>query len=810
MRRVLGAILALGLACSSPSPMGREDSSGPAWDAVAPPGDDRGGDLPGEVREDLSGGDPAVRDPAPEAGEEASGEDGIEGGDGAEIGQDDPGSGPGDVLPEVLGAPIPRSCEARLTWSGSATSVTVPGDWNQWDVTAYPMARQGTGEDWEVRIDLFSMTPGTHQYKILIDGTDWRIDPANPLTAWDPTGTIQNSKLVVPDCRLPELRLVSARSDWSRRTVEADVEVRTGIGGEDLIRDAIQVEHRGRAVPFQWDADRQVIRVRLVDQDPGKHSLTFRASTSRGPAVPLFVPIWLEERPFDWRDAVLYFAMTDRFANGDQTNDDRNSCVPRDQACRDTGWVGGDWEGIRQRIEEGWFDRIGVTAIWISAANDNPDGCMAGDLSGVQYTAYHAYFPLLLDAPENHFGTLEDLQRMVQAAHARGIRVLMDLDANHVHEDSPLWKERPEWFHRTPLLCGQDDNWNQHPEDCWFQPYLPDLDYRVDEAVEAVTDAAIQWAIRADLDGFRVDAVKHMDHSFGRHLRAKVRDRLEHGVTPFWLVGETFVGEWSGGSPGSGEAKVREYVSDWELTGQFHFPLYWAIVSALARGESSLQRMVEVARDSQAWWLAGWSGAVMSTFLGNHDIPRFVTHADPGRIADLWGNGSKDLCRNPPPQPTSPDPYLRLQQAFAFLMTIPGVPLIYYGDEVGMAGGGDPDNRRPMVFEGLPADRMAVRDTVGSLAAFRARHPSTRRGTVTVLAGGADWQAYGVSLGADDPVLVVLNRGEARTLQVPLGGWSGASGTWVDGLGGGQVPVIDGSLSIEVPRIGFRVLAREP
>jgi len=799
MRRIPGALLVLALACSSPAPIGREDTSGPGWDAWVPPPDDPGGDLvagdPGGPA-DEGGADPDRDVPSPPE-------------EGAETAEDPGPEAVDATAPEVLGSPIPRTCEAVLSWKGEASSVTVPGDWNGWDTKAHPMTRQG--DDWEVRIDLSTLSPGTHQYKLVRDGTGWMLDPANPLTAWDATRTYQNSKLVVPDCTRPDLRLVSARSEWGRRAVEADVEVRTGIGGEALLPESIRVERQGRPVPFEWDPERQRISVRLEGQDPGKHSLTFQAATSRGTAAPLFVPIWLEERPFDWRDAVLYFAMTDRFANGDSSNDGQ-SCVPRDQSCRETGWVGGDWEGLRQRIEEGWFDRIGVSAIWISAANDNPDGCMDGDLAGVRYTAYHAYFPLSLDATENHFGTLQDLQRMVQAAHARGIRVLMDLDANHVHEDAPLWKERPEWFHRTPLLCGQDDNWNQHPEDCWFQPYLPDLDYRVDEAVEAITDAAIQWAIRADLDGFRVDAVKHMDHSFGLHLRAKVRQRLEHGLTPFWLVGETFVGEWKGGAPGSGEEKIREYVSDRELTGQFHFPLYWAIVSALARGESSVQRMAEIARDSQAYWRAGWEGALMSNFLGNHDIPRFVTHADPGRIADVWGNGSKDLCRNPPPQPTSSDPYLRLRQAFAFLMTIPGVPLIYYGDEVGLAGGGDPDNRRPMEFEGFSADRAAVREAVGTLASFRALHPSTRRGGVTVLGGGTDWVAYGVSVGADDPVLVVLNRGEARTVEVPLSSWTGvpASGTWEDGLGGARVSYADGRVSIEMPRLGYRLFALVP
>jgi len=651
------------------------------------------------------------------------------------------------------------------------------------------------------------MTPGSHGYKLLVDGSNWMTDPANPLALWDPTFTYQNSKLRVPDCSLPTLEPVSATADWTTRTVTVVVQASTGLGGEPLLASGIEVRHQGTPVDPGFDPATQRFTVRLSGLEPGKHSLTFRAATSKGQAQPLFVPLWLEEKPFAWRDAVLYFALTDRFANGDPSNDAPAACVPSEQAGRNTNWEGGDWEGLRRKIEEGYFDSLGVTAIWISAPNDNPDGCVSGDLAGATYTAYHAYFPLSLDATENHFGTMDDLRAMTAAAHRRGIRIVMDLDANHVHQDSDLWKAHKEWFHQDRRICGQDDNWNQHPIDCWFQDYLPDFDYRVDDAVELVTDSAIDWVRQADLDGFRVDAVKHMEHAFGYHLRDKVRRRLEASGVPVWLVGETYVGDWQGGT-GANEGTIKAYLSDRELTGQFDFPLYWEIVGALARGEGSLAHMAEVAVAGNALWHQAFAGAVMSNFLGNHDIPRFISHAS-GVIADKWGNGAKELGWNsPPPLPTDATPVLRLRQAFAFLMTIPGVPLIYYGDEVGMPGAGDPDNRRMMTFQGWTANQSALRNAVGTLAAFRAEHPATRSGTFVTLLAETDVLAYGLH-GSGDAVAVVLNRGGARSVAFSVAAIPGlpADGTLKDALGGADVPISQGSVSIAMPAQGVAVLA---
>lgn len=785
---VFGLLLALG-GCRSLSPITRPDALADSGHDTTSTDNVDVGDLP--VGTDLpdQGKDPGTPgDPGPDTADPGSGDPT----DAMEILSD-----PGADTPSIA---VPRSCEVVFKWTGGpdTTSVNVPGEWNAWDPASHPLS--ASGANWIVTVPAGEIGAGEWGYKLLVNGTDWVLDPSNPLVKYVGDDHTVNSRVTVPDCDLPLLELESVQADWATKSVEVVVRAYTGIGGGDLIPSSLVVEAGGVPLPGDWfDPGTQRFVVERKGLEPGKHSLVFRASSSQGAANPLFVPVWLEEQPFDWRDAVLYFAMTDRFLDGDPANSEPAPCL---QAGHKANWLGGDFQGIRQKIETGYFDSLGVTALWISPANDNPNGCYGGDLS-LSYTAYHGYFPLTLNGTEDHFGDLDDLRDMVKAAHDRGIRVLMDLVANHVHIDSDLWSLHKDWFHQDVLVCGDGNNWNDHPIDCWFQPYMPDLDYRNIDATVAFTDSAIQWAREADLDGFRVDAVKHMVHDFGRTLKYRVKRDLEASGVPFYLVGETFVSEWGDGT-GEAENTIKAYISDDELDGQFDFPLYWEILKVFARGEGAMDRLAQVTAGSAAFYGAD---AVMSTFLGNHDVPRFMSHAT-GAIPDQWGNGSKEIGWNDPPGlPADPEPYQRLEQAFAFLMVIPGVPLIYYGDEVGLPGAGDPDNRRMMTFDGLTDHQVSLRAAVGALAKVRADHPATRHGVFQVLWSDSDGLAFAVST-PGDAVVAVFNRAEARNIGFDPGGVPGIAknGNLVDALTGDASPVTEGHVDLFLERHGYRLL----
>lgn len=659
-----------------------------------------------------------------------------------------------------------RTCVQEFTYDSfgaDITTVSVAGEFNGWDTSANPLIDANGDGVFEGVLDTTGLA-GSYGYKLVLDDTAWVYDPVNPMRM-HVDGT-ENSKLLVEDCTLPSLELESL--EHSNAGIKAIVAVRDGATESGIDADTAIVRYgtaQADGSIFVYDEKSQRFFVNMPEPGLGKHSFTFTISNGVGQAKPLHLPIWVEDEPFEWKDAVMYFAMTDRFRDAKPEVGGPVDCIPPNNA----NWQGGDWAGVTQKIEDGYFDALGVTALWLTAVVDNPDTCMAGSLGKI-YTSYHGYFPLSQLSPENRLGSMDDLKALVNAAHARGIRVLVDLVANHLHSDHPLVSQKTplNWFNDF-FQCGFDEA----PLTCWFEDYLPDLNYESDDAVEEMANAALWWVMEADLDGFRIDAVKHMHDNFLFTIREKINRELQRVPgTEFYTVGETFVGDWGGGT-GPNETVLKKYINNTMLHGQFDFPMYWRILRVFARDEEPPSHVTDLLTQSAGYY---GSKAVMSRFLGNHDVPRFISHAA-GQIGDVWGNNSKQLgWDNPPGTPGSIEPYQRLMLAWSFLFTVEGIPLIYYGDEIGLPGAGDPDNRRMMVWGGWSSNNTMVYDHVSQLASVRRTIPALRRGTTEVLYTDDSVMAYRRAHTSGDAI-VVINRGNTG-ISVPLG----LSGSWTDAL----------------------------
>lgn len=450
---------------------------------------------------------------------------------------------------------------------------------------------------------------------------------------------------------------------------------------------------------------------------------------------------------FDWRDAVIYFVFVDRFANGDQSNDGPIGVEsPAD-------WQGGDWAGVMQKIDEGYFDDLGVNCLWLSVPMNNTQDSGIGT-DGHQYSAYHGYWPQHLDQTEEHFGTMAELQALVELAHAHDIKVLFDYAMNHVHASAPVYADHSEWFWPNDngsggdCVCGSGCAWEgSDARRCWFTPYLPDFNFTNAEARDYSVSNAMQWIADTGVDGFRLDAVKHIEDQWLLDLRARVRNEVEPNTGEhFYMVGETYTGD---------RDLIKYYVNSSMLDGQFDFPLRMQIANKLLMRQGSLTELATFMDSNDEFYGA----AIMSTFIGNHDIPRVIHLAEDVPVWDNEWSDGKDMAWGNIGLPGNMAPFERMALGFTVILTTPGAPLIYYGDEVGMAGAGDPDNRRFMQWSGYSGGQEFLLDHVMTLNAIRAEQLPLRRGDRTTLSADNDTFVYEMAYGVER-VYVALNRAD--------------------------------------------------
>lgn len=670
-----------------------------------------------------------------------------------------------------------RSCKTVFEISpGTSASVEVAGEWDNF-VGRTALTDAGSGK-YRVEMDL---PQGDYGYKFVVGGSDWRLDPTHGRRKY--VGGVENSRVIVGDCKVPLLR-VDAHSAKGDGTIDVTVQYLDGSDGAGL--DTATAIATGLTFTPNVNASNGVITINVKSAPKGKYTFVLNAKDKAGrSARTLHIPTWVEDEPFQWSDGTMYFVFTDRFRNGATANDNKIVGIA-DRA----NYLGGDFAGVKQAIDEGYFDKLGVRSIWLSPVNDNTNKAGKGG-DGRDYSGYHGYWPIEPRKTEEHFGTMEELRAVTKAAHAHGIRVLLDLVSNQVHQDHAyVTAHKGEgWFNGDgSCVCGGPGcSWDDRPVDCWFTNYLPDVNWANTGAQDAFIEDSIWWLTEADADGFRVDAVKHMNDVASTALRTEIRERLEHGNAKYYLVGETFTGGDDGG-----RALIRKYIGQNALWGQFDFPLFWSLDYAFAQNGGAMADLeAAIAKSATSYG----DGALMSPFLGNHDVTRFIS-----RAAGMIGSNPQDQAWSAPPgEPTTDEAYERAFLAFAVLLGQPGVPLIYYGDEAGLPGTADPDNRRFMKSETeLSAREKKLLERVRILASARGTLPGLKRGARRVLHTDGDGYVFARGTGADVAIVAVnrgtTNRSVAVTLPSEL---SVADGTVLrDLLGGPSVTVSSGAITV--------------
>jgi len=436
------------------------------------------------------------------------------------------------------------------------------------------------------------------------------------------------------------------------------------------------------------------------------------AASPAGPAAAQSSPPPVAVTPHEkWADAVLYFVILDRFADGDPRND-----AGVDRNAKGT-FHGGDIAGLRQQLDE--IADLGATAIWITPVVKNIDGFVTG--AGFPDWGYHGYWADDFYGLDPRFGTEAELKGLVDDAHRRGIKVLLDVVYNHAGYDSAYTKDpKLKGWMRTEAqgTCGQDDLTS-------CVSGLPDFKTEMPEVADYLLEAHLGLAKRVGLDGFRLDTVKHVDHPFWQEQRKRIRERLGPG---FFLVGEVWGGDAQSLDP---------WFAGDEMDAGFDFSFQGNVVSFLqGRGRTvAFDRYLKSRQERTR------SGYLLSPYLSSHDVQ--------GALSLLGGD--RELFR----------------LAALLEMTSWGMPMIYYGEEVGRAGGDWPDNRSDMPWgdrkiQPGAGDRRdeALRADYKKLIAIRRAHPALSRGTHEGLAAEGDLLVFvRRDAASGDAVVVALNRG---------------------------------------------------
>jgi glycosidase len=493
------------------------------------------------------------------------------------------------------------------------------------------------------------------------------------------------------------------------------------------------------------------------------------------------------------RDDVIYLVMTDRFCNGDRTND-VPAAAPAEATDRlkPRGFHGGDFRGVIDRLA--YLQELGVTALWLTPWYDNFNGIYECDKPWCPYTYYHGYHAVDFYGVEDHFGSLDTLRELVAKAHARGLKVIQDQVSNHAGlrhpwvADPPL----PNWFHGTPERHEQNPFLGElvsspHAAkvdrarvlDGWFSDDSPDLNQDEPEVARYLIQNALWWVGMTGIDGIREDTAQYLPRGFLRDLS----DSLHRQHPRLTIIGEVMdldpiqTSFFLGG-------KVGWDGVDTGLDSVFDFPTWGAAVNAF----TGKLPMTELRRALRADALYA-DPARLTTLTGNHDQRRFLS----------WPAASPELAR------------LHL----AFTLTLRGIPQLYYGDELAMPGGEDPDNRRDFPG-GFPGDRSNAFEPSGRTAeqqrmwtwtrdwlALRRAHPALRRGTMVDLHADPNVNVY-ARRDPTETIVIAFNRAaEPATAPIPAAAIDARAGMQlVPILGTGEAtPVTGDRIALRLPPV---------
>lgn len=480
-----------------------------------------------------------------------------------------------------------------------------------------------------------------------------------------------------------------------------------------------------------------------------ENSLTFFDFPFINPVDVFAPPAWV-------KDAVFYQIFPERFANGDPANDPEG-VLPWGGKPTPTNFFGGDLQGVLDHLD--YLERLGVTAIYFNPL--------------FEATTNHKYDTTDYFKVDPHFGTNEKLKELVDACHARGIRVMLDAVFNHAGKDFAPFVDVLEkgaesayadWFHVREFPLRVVDGVPTY-DTFGFEPIMPKLNTENDEVKKYLLKAARYWIEEIGIDGWRLDVANEVDHAFWRQFRQTVK-----AVKPdAYILGEIW------------HDSIMWLQGD-QFDAVMNYPFTNAVLDFFAAGTIDAARFAETIGSI----LAAYPQQATETafnLLGSHDTARLLT---------LCGGDVR-----------------RMKLATLFQLTYPGTPCIYYGDEIGMAGGHDPGCRGCMVWEEEKQDAELFRFFAETIR-MRGRHEALRDADIRFLQEekGGSVLAYERRGTDGERFVIAMNvSSDAAEVSVPVGQ---EDGSWTDAYTGKPAAVVGGRLQQKLTAYGFFVWRLAP
>jgi neopullulanase len=483
-------------------------------------------------------------------------------------------------------------------------------------------------------------------------------------------------------------------------------------------------------------------------------------------------------------DDVIYLIMTDRFADGDPSNNaPHDSTSEANDRNNPRGFHGGDLRGVINQLP--YLKDLGITAIWLTPWYDNWNGVNRCDKPWCPNTYYHGYHAIDYYAVEDRFGDLATLREFIQKAHAAGIKVIQDQVANHVGSQHPWAKDPPlpNWFHGT--LAQHQLNRFQNSSlisphanpvdfrntlDGWFNDDLPDMNQEEPEVARYEIQNALWWVGVTGIDGIRQDTIQFMPRFFIRDWS----NALHRQYPTLWLVGEVFERDSAQTAYFIGGHTGRDGI-DTKLDSVFDFAL-WS-TSAFAFTNRVPMRNLP----NQLKYDMFYPDASKVTVLSNnHDTMRFMSRGG----ATLAG----------------------AMMHVAFVLSVRGIPQLYAGEEIAMEGKDDPDNRRDFPSEAFKAEGRKPReremfDWTKSWIRLRREQAAVRSGKLIDLFADDEAYVFARQLGAQTIVVAFNRENKQKQVTLPIGSIGVKDGVTLQALIGGDVSgrVEKGEVTLTLP-----------